>query len=464
MSDTEQDLIERIAVFRHALVARVTTSDLSTTRRREETERILAEQHTIPGSLRTRVAASTLRDWVRAYRAGGFETLKPSRRADAGLPRALAPEVAEALLAIKEANLALSIRAVIAEARSSAVVGADVPLPVSTVHRLLRQHGFSAAGAAPATGGTDRRRFAYLEAGQLWQSDVMHGPGVIGEDGRRRKVYLLAFLDDATRVITHAEFAFSENTRSFFPIFKRALLRRGLPERLYVDNGANFRSHQLAVLCAKLNIALIHARPRSPEGKGKIERFFRTVRAQLISRLGDQDITSLEAINRRLAGWVESEYHHQPHRGIEHDTPLERWAKVADAVRYPSDGPDFDDLFLFEERRTVHKDRTVSLNGRLFEINAALIGQRVILRYDPARPEAPVQVVHDGQLVERARQLDAFANCSVKRHRSSDSPQPDRPAPTPRSALTMRQLDTANDTANDTVNSTTNDTGERGKG
>lgn len=440
MGEKEQDLIERVAVFRHGLVARISATGMDATHRREETERIVAEDHRIPGSSRTRVAGSTLRDWVRNYNSGGFEALKPSPRADAGLPRALRPEVAEALLKIKETNLELSIRAVIAEAREQGVVGENVPLPVSTVHRLLRRHGFTAVGVAASGAPTDRRRFAYLEAGQLWQSDVMHGPGAIGDDGRRRKVYLLAFLDDATRVITHAEFAFSENTRAFFPIFKRALLRRGLPERLFVDNGANFRSHQLAVLCAKLNVALIHAKVRSPQSKGKIERFFRTVRAQLIARLTEEDTASLEAINRRLGGWIEGEYHHSPHRGLDDDTPLERWARVADGVRYPSDGADFDDLFLFEERRTVNNDRTVSLHGRLFEIDASLIGERVTLRHDPSRPEAPVQVVHEGKLIERARRLDAFANCSIKRHRPSGTPQADQPAEVRRSTLSMKRL------------------------
>ena len=122
----------------------------------------------------------------------------------------------------------------------------------------------------------DRRRFAYQEAGQLWMSDVMHGPAVPGEDGRRKKkTYLIAFIDDATRVIPHAEFAFSENTRSFLPVFKKALLKRGYPLRLFVDNGANYRSQHFTIVCAKLRVVLIHSRPFQPAGKGKIERFLR---------------------------------------------------------------------------------------------------------------------------------------------------------------------------------------------
>ena len=138
-------------------------------------------------------------------------------------------------------------------------------------------------------------------------SDVMHGPSVLVGDRTKRKTYLIAFIDDATRVIPYAAFALAENTREFLPVLKQAVLRRGLVQRLYVDNGAHYRSQHLALVCAKLGIALIHARPYRPQGKGKIERWFKTVRAQLLTRLTEDDTRSLEALNRRLHAWIETE-------------------------------------------------------------------------------------------------------------------------------------------------------------
>ena len=123
-------------------------------------------------------------------------------------------------------------------------------------------------------------------------------------------------IDDATRVIPFAAFAHSENTTTFLPVFKQAIARRGLPARLFVDNGANFRSQQLALVCAKLSIALIHARPYQPAGKGKIERWFRTLRAAWLSRLDDEATASLEALNRSLWSWVEGEYHQSTERSM----------------------------------------------------------------------------------------------------------------------------------------------------
>ena len=446
MNNTAVDLRHEIALFRYGLIADLVHLPPGTKGLYQQLEAKAAREYTIPGTSRTRVAAETLRDWLRAYRQGGFDALLPRPRADRGTPRRLPAAVVERLLAIKEANLALSVRLVIEQARASGDVPDEVALPRSTVHRLLARHGLMRKRLdEPAD--LDRRRFAFERAGQLWMSDVMHGPSVTVEGRRKRKTYLIAFLDDATRVIPYAAFALSENTRTFLPLLKQAILRRGYCERLYVDNGANYRSRHLAIVCAKLGIALIHARPYRPQGKGKIERFFRSLRAQLLTRLSPDDTASLEALNRRLHLWLEAEYHHTPHRGLDAQTPLERWAQSAAQLRFPEPTLDLDDLFLFETTRKVQKDRTISRNGALYEVDAALIGERVTLRYDPSAPPGrPVQVWHADQHIQLAKPVDLYANCFVKRHRPSWTLSADSPAPEPApSTLTLRGLTDDND-------------------
>ncbi len=156
---------------------------------------------------------------------------------------------------------------------------------------------------------------------------------------------LIAFIDDATRVIPYAAFAMSENTASFLPVFREALMRRGLPARLYVDNGSHLRSTHLSLVCARLGIVLIHATPYRPMGKGKIERWLRTVRIQLLPRLQSADLASLEALNLRLRTWIEGDDHRAPHRGLGGMTPFDKWASLAADVRMPGPGVDLDDIF-----------------------------------------------------------------------------------------------------------------------
>jgi len=441
MNDTDNDLRQQVALFRYALIADCVHQALNQPGLYARLQEKAAQDYVIPGSSRTRVAAETLRDWIKRYRhQGGFDALLPQPRADRGQSRTLPPAVAEALITIKEENPKLSVNLVIQKVRADGKAPAELPLPPSTVHRLLAKAGLMAKKTGEPS-EQDRRRFAFAHAGQMWMSDVMHGPTVGVGGGVRRKSYLIAFIDDATRVVTYAAFALSENTRAFLPVFKQALLRRGLPERLYVDNGANYRSHHLSLVCAKLGVALIHARPYQPQGKGKIERFFRTVRGQLLTQLSDADTVSLEALNRRLWAWVEGEYHHSPHRGLGGETPLERWAQTGQAVRFPEPGLDLDELFLFEAARKVQKDRTVSLDGAVYEVDAALVGETVALRYDPHASPRKVQVCHQGRFVAVARPVDLYANCFVKRDRPSAQLEADAapPAPVP-SSLKLHQL------------------------
>jgi transposase InsO family protein len=440
MTDSSSDLRHTVALFRYGVIADLVRLEPGA----EGLYQRIAEKaelaYTIPGTSRTRVAAETIRHWLKLHRAGGFDALYPKPRADRGRPRKIPDDIAEQLIVIKEQQPKFSVPAVIRHARASGDIPDDFELAPSTVHRLLAREGLMRKRPGEPS-ANDRRRFAFERAGQLWMSDVMHGPSVTVEGRKKRKSYLIAFLDDATRVIPYAAFALSESTQAFLPVFKQALLRRGIPERLYVDNGANYRSHHLALVCAKLGIALIHARPYQPQGKGKQERWFRTVRAQLLTRLTPEDTASLEALNRCLWAFVEGEYHHAPHRGIDADTPLERWARTGDEVRFPEPGLDLDELFLFEAQRRVQKDRTVSLNGVVYEVDAALVGEKVTLRYDPSAPPGrPLQVWHDARRIHDAKPLDAYANCFVKRQRPSWNLEPDAPAPEPTPGLALRNL------------------------
>lgn len=440
MTDTDKAHRHAVALFRYGVIAELVRLEPGAEGLYEQIAERAERDYVIPGTTRTRVAAETIRHWMKCYRQGGFEALVPKARADRGRPRKIPDDVAELLIAIKESHPKLPVRAVIAQARASGELAEDVVLAPSTVNRLLTREGLMGPRSA-ATAPTDRRRFAFAHPGELWMSDVMHGPSVAVPGKGRRKAYLIAFLDDATRVIPYAAFALRENTAAFLPVFKQALMRRGLPERLYVDNGAAFRGHHLALTCAKLGVALIHARPYQPQGKGKLERWFRTVRAQLIPMLSPEDTASLEALNRRLWAYVEGEYHQAVHRSLSGDTPLERWARGAERVNYPDTALDIDALFLFEVTRRVQRDRTVSLNGVVYEVDAALVGEKVTLRFDPAAPPGrPIEVWHEARQLSDATPLDAYANCFVKRSRPSWNLEPDAPPPEPKPGLALRHL------------------------
>jgi transposase InsO family protein len=421
-TDDRKDSRHEVGLFRYGVLGDLIHWTRGQRGLGDELEARSDKTYCIPGSRRTHVAEETMRGWLRAYRSGGFDALVPKLRQDNGQSRAIPQEVADLLCLIKEEQRCLSVDQVIQEARQRLEVPAEISLAPSTVHRLLSRAGLMQKLPADPT-SLDHRRFTFEKAGELCMSDVMHGPAVAFAERRKRKTYLIAFLDDATRVVPYAAFAFAENVAAFLPVLEQAIRRRGIPKRLFVDNGAAYRSHHLSLVCAKLGVTLIHARPYQPAGKGKIERWFRTARMQLLRTLRPEDLRSLDALNRRLWGWVEGEYHHTPHKGLDGETPLERWAKTADEIRLPD--AELAELFLFEEKRKVRKDRIVSLHGHLYEVDASLVGETVTLRFDPSRPGKTIEVWHKGRRVEHARLVDVHANCFVRRnHKPKDGQDP----------------------------------------
>lgn len=428
-------LNQQIAIFRYGLIADLVQLPPGAKGLHALIRQKADKDYAIPGSRRNQVAAETIRDWLKKYRKGGFDALIPKERRDKGLSRRLPQEVADSLLAKKEEHPDLSVAKLIKEVVNAELVPDHLMLAPSTVHKLLFRHGLMQKSPEDPS-ANDHLRFTYSHAGELFMSDVMHGPAVRTPEGRKRKTFLIAFIDDATRVIPYAAFALSESTAAFLPVLKQAIMRRGIPVRLFVDNGAAFRSQHLELVCAKLGITLIHARAYHPQAKGKIERWFRTVRLQFLPTLSEANTKSLTDLNRALITYVETEYHRSPHRMLA-ESPLDRWAKVGHKVRYPEPGLDLDDLFLFEAKRKVHKDRTVSLDGLVYEVDAALVNETVTLRYDPATQLNQIQIWHKGRHEQDAKLVDVYANCFVKRNRPSQDltviapadKQPDLPPP-----------------------------------
>lgn len=225
----------------------------------------------------------------------------------------------------------------------------------STVYRLLAEHRVKHPKAA-----VDRRKFEAECVNDLWQSDVMHGPP-IRVNGKRLKTYLIAIIDDHSRLIPHAEFYLNERLSSYTDCLKQALAGRGLPRKLYVDNGSAFRCKQLEHICASLGVALIHSKPYTPEGRGKIERFFRTIRSDFLPHFRGE---SLLELNEVLDLWLEEVYHRRVH-GSTGQSPFARFTENLHCLRPAPEN--LKDFFRHTARRRVAKDRSIVLNGCLYE-------------------------------------------------------------------------------------------------
>lgn len=403
----EKELQEKIALFRFGVISGLVNRKGTS---RGEQQAIIAElvakRWEIPGSPRTSLTRSTILRWVGLYqRSGGqLESLAPQPRRDRGRTRAFDPETEAALLQLRREVPEVSLPVLLKLARTRKILRADCRPSKDSLYRLFKRHGLERDSSSPA----DRRRFETELSNDLWQSDCMHGPKVIVE-GKLRKSYLFAIIDDHSRLVPHAQFYLSETVDDYRDCLLQALEKRGLPRKLYLDNGAAFRSHSLKYACARLGVALLHTAPYSPEGRGKIERFFRTVRMQLLPLLPES--LGLAELNDRLWQWLQREYHQRAH-GSTGDSPLQRYLAHVTLLR-PAP-KDLRDYFRLPARRKVDKDRTVSLHGRLYEAPVGLIGRTITLLYqreDPTRIEAIFEEQSHGFLVP----LNPAINSRVRR-------------------------------------------------
>ena len=403
----EEERKKRIAEFRFGVIA-----DLLGHRKLDwgERSRILEEKASqcweIPSSSRTRISAATIQTWVRRYERSGrkLSSLYPVERSDKGSFRSMDEETIQTLVNLKRDLEGASVPVILRQAKVRKLLPADFRVTTATLYRLFREHGLMDR----ETEKEDRRRFEAELANEIWQSDALHGPRVEVGD-KLRKSYLFAFIDDCSRLVPHAEFYLNERIDSYCDALRKALRKRGLPRKLYVDNGPGFRSHHLAHITASLGIALIHSRPYRPEGRGKIERWFKTLRSQFLPLVPER--VSLEELNQALKEWIEEDYHARIHSSTK-EAPLKRYLKHIHLIR---EAPkDMEDYFRKRATRRVNKDRTVSLHGRLFEAPTGLIGKFVTLLYhehDPDRVEILVDSASHGFLVP----LDVNINCRVRR-------------------------------------------------
>ena len=236
-----------------------------------------------------------------------------------------------------------------------------------------------------------------------------------------RKAYLVSLMDDASRLIAHSAFCPGETALDIEAVLKQAVLKRGLPVKLVIDNGPAYRAKTLQGICARLGIHLVYCRPYAPEGKGKLERWHHTFRNQFLSELDTSRLRDLSDLNARLWAWLETVYHCTPHSGLEGQTPLARYQRDLPRVRtLGALAARLDELFYHRAERKVRKDGTVSYQGVRFEVPYELSGKRVMLVVDPhARKVLGVEDA-GGQSLGAATPLDAVANVNRRRRK----PQP----------------------------------------
>lgn len=407
---------EKIALFRYALVAPLVLETLPRGELTRRAQEIAARSYELPYSQRTSVSVDTLLEWGLRYRKGGLQALAPQPRQDRGQTRVIPPALAQLIERLKRENPHRTGTTLLRELALSADQNSP-PVSASTLYRFLKQRGLT---TRQLLAGPARKKFEAERSNQIWQADMLCGPYVQRPGGGKLQAFLHAILDDASRLLLHAEFYPSQGLDAFLDCLRQAVGARGIPVRLYVDNAKIYRCQQLARIAASLGILIVHTPPYQPEGRGKIERCFRSVRELFLANLDPKRSLSLQELNQRLWSWIDDAYHRTEHSALQ-TTPLLRWQRDIEHVRQLPPGTDLRRLFFHRLDRLVRRDCTFALHRAFYEAPPHLAGQTVEVRFDPLDP-AEVEIYLQGELQGTARPVDPVINAQLPSAKPSPPP------------------------------------------
>jgi transposase InsO family protein len=410
---------EEVAVFRHGFIGelaiRAGTLDHG---ERSEVLRHLSEQRVRPpGSETTRCySVPTLERWLYAFKNGGLEALVPRARGDRGRGRDLDPELRELLCDIRREHPSVSVTLMLRTLRADGRVGDEVS--ACTVRRMLAERGLARTVEVDAEGGRARLRWQAEKPGALWHGDVCHGP-TLTCDGKRVPVRVHALLDDASRYVVALRVASDEREETMLSLFAQALMEYGKCDALYLDNGATYRGAVLQLVCSRLGITLLHARPYDAPARGKMERFWRRMREQALSHVGQ--VASLADVEHKLRAWLVRYYQCEPHAGLLGGAPS---ARFAEGEKVPITEAQLRTALTVRTRRRVRRDTTVSIGGTVYEVPLGyLAGQIVTIATSLFDGKQPVIELDDKRIPLCV--VDSVGN--GKKGRPLRRPAPERP-------------------------------------
>ena len=408
---------EEVALARYAVIAPLVCREMGKEELWEEIKRVANVVHRFPDGNR-RFSRRSIRRWRQYYLEGrqhcppGLESLYPKSRTDQGEPRVLPPEIIDRAVVLREEMPSRKTGRLIELLKLEAkAAGQAIPeLSESTLNYHLRRKN----ATRKKLRSKDRvfRRFQHPHRNSCWQGDWAEGIWLAHPiTGKDRKCYLHAFIDDRTRYIPHAEFYFRQNLPCLEDCLRKAILKGGIPEMTYVDNGSSYQAGQFKKIAARLGTNLVFATEFCPEGKGKVERWIRTIKDDFFAEAQLSGVKSLDELNTFLWSWLEEVYHPRIHSSTK-ASPRQLWLADSDRARV-IEPEKLVDVFLWEENRKVDKSGTFQLDGNRYPVSEHLVREVVEVRFNPFDLES-VRVYHQGRFVETTSPEKLVTRTSAK--------------------------------------------------
>ena len=398
-----------IALFRYGLISPLINNTYEEISKEEYYRKISMNSYELNGK-EIKIRPDTLKHWYIAYQKLGYEGLIPKTRTDLNTSRKLTLDAQQKIIDYKKDYPHISGTLIYQKLIEDGYIK-ETTVSKSTILKFIRDN-YLLFGS---NGKIDRRAFEMEFANDMWDADTSHGP-YLTINGKKIKTYLIAPIDDASRLITNAKFYYEDNAINFQKTFKEGLKKYGIPKKIFLDNGKTYKNEQLSIICANCGMELIYTKPYSPESKAKIERWFHTMKETWMRGINWEDIKDIDELNEMLNEFV-NDYNNKIHSslsdGNNNISPKQRWFRDENKIK-KIDSDQIDEYFLHTAYPTIRTDAVAHIKKFNYEVPTKYIGKKITVKYDFS-DRTKAWIYEDGKKVEVIHLLDKIANSKIKR-------------------------------------------------
>lgn len=398
-----------IALFRYGLISPIVNNTYEEASKEDYYRKVASKIYTLNGK-EIKLRTATIKNWYINYKKLGYDGLVPKTRTDLNTSRKLSLDVQQKIIDFKKDYPHISGTLIYQKLIEEGYIN-QFNVSKSTVLKFIRDNYLLFGD----DGKIDRRAFEMEFSNDMWDADTSHGP-YLTIDNRKVKTYLIALIDDASRLITNAKFYYEDNAINFQNTFKEGLKKYGIPKRIFLDNGKTYKNEQLSIICANCGMELIYTKPYSPQSKAKIERWFHTMKETWMRGINWVDIKDIDELNDMLNDFV-TDYNNKVHSSLKvgerNISPKERWFKDQDKIR-KIDNNQIDEYFLHTAYPTIRADSIAHIKKIEYEVPTKYIGKKITVKYD-FKDRTKAWIYDNGSKVEAIHIVDKIANSKIKR-------------------------------------------------
>ena len=410
MELNERDRLKNeIALFRYGLISALVNNTYEERSKEDYYRKVALNTYTLNGK-EIKLTANTIKNWYITYQKLGFNGLIPKTRTDLNTSRKLTSDAQLKIVDYKKSFPHISGTLIYQKLIEDGYINPN-NVSKSTILKFIRDNYLLFGD----DNKIDRRAFEMEFSNEMWDADTSHGP-YLTINNKKIKTYLIALIDDASRLITNAKFFYEDNAINFQNTFKEGLKKYGIPKKIFLDNGKTYKNEQLSIICANCGMELIYTKPYSPQSKAKIERWFHTMKETWMRGINWEDIENIDELNEMLNDFI-NEYNNKIHSSLTNNevniSPKERWFKDQDKIR-KIDNNQIDEYFLHTAYPTIRADSIAHIKKIEYEVPTKYIGKKITVKYD-FQDRSKAWIYDNGKKVEAIHIVDKIANSKIKR-------------------------------------------------